>query len=100
MPKRAALLFDQLMVALQKVVDNQGKGSVGGPSYAGGLETVPVMEKDQTVANSVSTLKSIQEKDERQDSCVWSHVALNQTRQKMYYAFAVKCAALPNVAYL
>ena len=29
MPKRAALLFDQLMVALQKVVDNQGKGSIG-----------------------------------------------------------------------
>lgn len=29
MPKRAALLFDQLMVALQKVVDNQGKGELG-----------------------------------------------------------------------
>ncbi|KAL6427388.1 hypothetical protein ACFW04_008732 [Cataglyphis niger] len=28
-PKRAALLFDQLMVALQKVVDNQGKGAIG-----------------------------------------------------------------------
>ncbi|XP_076670922.1 uncharacterized protein LOC143370133 [Andrena cerasifolii] len=28
-PKRAALLFDQLMVALQKVVDNQGKGELG-----------------------------------------------------------------------
>lgn len=57
MPKRAALLFDQLMVALQKVVDNQGKGTVGRPPFAGGLETVPVMEKDQTVANSVPTLK-------------------------------------------
>ncbi|CAK9828740.1 hypothetical protein ANTRET_LOCUS6207 [Anthophora retusa] len=29
-PKRAALLFDQLMVALQKVVDNQGRGEMGG----------------------------------------------------------------------
>ncbi|XP_029156355.1 uncharacterized protein LOC114929111 isoform X2 [Nylanderia fulva] len=28
-PKRAALLLDQLMVALQKVVDNQGKSTVG-----------------------------------------------------------------------
>lgn len=28
-PKRAALLLDQLMVALQKVVDNQGKGVIG-----------------------------------------------------------------------
>ena len=32
MPKRAALLFDQLMVALQKVVDNQGRGELGGGS--------------------------------------------------------------------
>ncbi|KAK9296460.1 hypothetical protein QLX08_009516 [Tetragonisca angustula] len=31
-PKRAALLFDQLMVALQKVVDNQGRGELGGGS--------------------------------------------------------------------
>ncbi|XP_033198007.1 uncharacterized protein LOC117160972 isoform X1 [Bombus vancouverensis nearcticus] len=29
-PKRAALLFDQLMVALQKVVDNQNRGEFGG----------------------------------------------------------------------
>nr|XP_034175235.1 uncharacterized protein LOC117601967 isoform X2 [Osmia lignaria] len=29
-PKRAALLFDQLMVALQKVVDNQDRGELGG----------------------------------------------------------------------
>ncbi|CAL1688265.1 unnamed protein product [Lasius platythorax] len=28
-PKRAALLLDQLMVALQKVVDNPGKGVIG-----------------------------------------------------------------------
>ncbi|XP_011153454.1 uncharacterized protein LOC105191625 isoform X2 [Harpegnathos saltator] len=49
MPKRAALLFDQLMVALQKVVDNQGKGTVGGPPFAADLETVPVMEKDQAM---------------------------------------------------
>ncbi|XP_018367008.1 PREDICTED: uncharacterized protein LOC108763669 [Trachymyrmex cornetzi] len=34
-PKRAALLFDQLMVALQKVVDNQGKGSVGSKTSVG-----------------------------------------------------------------
>lgn len=30
MPKRAALLFDRLMVALQKVVDNQNKGELDG----------------------------------------------------------------------
>ncbi|XP_006621518.1 uncharacterized protein LOC102679964 isoform X2 [Apis dorsata] len=29
-PKRAALLFDRLMVALQKVVDNQNKGELDG----------------------------------------------------------------------
>lgn len=29
MPKRAALLFDQLMIALQKVVDNQGRADIG-----------------------------------------------------------------------
>ncbi|KAI4479908.1 hypothetical protein M0804_010647 [Polistes exclamans] len=28
-PKRAALLFDQLMIALQKVVDNQGRENIG-----------------------------------------------------------------------
>ncbi|XP_047352888.1 uncharacterized protein LOC124950362 [Vespa velutina] len=28
-PKRAALLFDQLMIALQKVVDNQGRAEIG-----------------------------------------------------------------------
>ncbi|XP_076757762.1 uncharacterized protein LOC143427475 [Xylocopa sonorina] len=28
-PKRAALLFDQLMVALQKVVDSQARGELG-----------------------------------------------------------------------
>ncbi|XP_076393743.1 uncharacterized protein LOC100875099 isoform X2 [Megachile rotundata] len=28
-PKRAALLFDQLMVALQKVVDNQNRENLG-----------------------------------------------------------------------
>ncbi|XP_014468053.1 PREDICTED: uncharacterized protein LOC106741010 isoform X2 [Dinoponera quadriceps] len=49
MPKRAALLFDQLMVALQKVVDNQGKSTVGGAPFAADLETAPVMEKDQTM---------------------------------------------------
>lgn len=37
-PKRAALLFDQLMVALQKVVDNQGKGSIGSK----GISKLPV----------------------------------------------------------
>ncbi|XP_043252361.1 uncharacterized protein LOC143348172 [Colletes latitarsis] len=29
-PKRAALLLDQLMVALQNVVDNQGRGELSG----------------------------------------------------------------------
>ncbi|KAI4486329.1 hypothetical protein M0802_012348 [Mischocyttarus mexicanus] len=28
-PKRAALLLDQLMIALQKVVDNHGRGNIG-----------------------------------------------------------------------
>lgn len=61
-PKRAALLFDQLLVALQKVVDNQGKGSVGSKGIgkspvhrfpAANSEIVPVAD-DQTVANSVT----------------------------------------------
>lgn len=65
MPKRAALLFDQLMVALQKVVNNQGKGSVGGKGInksvvhrfpAANSEIVPVAD-DQMVANSVLTFK-------------------------------------------
>ncbi|KYN05342.1 PREDICTED: uncharacterized protein LOC108771633 [Cyphomyrmex costatus] len=34
-PKRAALLFDRLMVALQNVVDNRGKGSVGSKNSIG-----------------------------------------------------------------
>ncbi|XP_003399426.1 uncharacterized protein LOC126917159 isoform X3 [Bombus affinis] len=34
-PKRAALLFDQLMVALQKVVDNQNRGELGGRTLPG-----------------------------------------------------------------
>lgn len=57
MPKRAALLFDQLMVALQKVVDNQGKSAVRGDRFAADPETVPAMEDEQTVANSVLTFK-------------------------------------------
>lgn len=67
MPKRAALLFDQLMVALQKVVnqDSVGKGSIGGKGIsksvvhrfpAGNSEFVP-MADDQMVANSVLTFK-------------------------------------------
>lgn len=63
-PKRAALLFDQLMVALQKVVDNQGKGVVGGKGISKSMnrlparnsEVVPVAD-DQMVANSVLTFK-------------------------------------------
>ena len=82
-PKRAALLFDQLMVALQKVVDNQGKGSVGSKTSVGSKgstrnkvpiestgiskpsahqhfqtvnsEVVPMMD-DQTVVNSILTV--------------------------------------------
>lgn len=53
--KRAVLLFDQLMVALQKAVD-QEKGLVGS-SFGADPQTVPIMEKDQTVINSVSILK-------------------------------------------
>lgn len=68
MPKRAALLFDQLMVALQKVVNNQDsvrKGSIGGKGIsksvvhhfpAGNSEFVP-MADDQMVANSVLTFE-------------------------------------------
>ena len=70
-PKRAALLFDQLMVALQKVVDNQGKGSVGSKTSVGskdligstGISKPPAhhfnskivpMVDDQTVTNSIN----------------------------------------------
>lgn len=61
MPKRAALLFDQLMVALQKVVDNQEKETVGGRGrgisrshlLAANPEIVAATENDQTVPNSV-----------------------------------------------
>lgn len=82
MPKRAALLFDQLMVALQKVVDNQGKGSVGSNNLVGSKgstrnkisigstgiskppahhfqavnsEIIPMVD-DQTVANLILTV--------------------------------------------
>ncbi|XP_067210835.1 uncharacterized protein AstCC isoform X2 [Linepithema humile] len=56
-PKRAALLFDQLMVALQKVVDNQGKEAVGGRGrginrshlLAANPEIVSATEDDQTM---------------------------------------------------
>lgn len=74
-PKRAALLFDQLMVALQKVVDSQGKEAVGGRGrginrsstshlLAANPEIVSATEDDQTVPNSV-TFKhnSIKEKE-------------------------------------
>lgn len=62
-PKRAALLFDQLMVALQKVVDNQGKGAIGSrgiskssaPRFIANPE-IPGTD-DQTVANSVLIFK-------------------------------------------
>lgn len=68
MPKRATLLFDQLMVALQKVVNNQDsvrKGAIGGKGIsksvvhrfpAGNSEFVS-MADDQMVANSVLTFK-------------------------------------------
>ncbi|XP_032682596.1 uncharacterized protein LOC116849503 isoform X1 [Odontomachus brunneus] len=48
--KRAALLFDQLMVALQKVVD-QGKGSIDSP-FATDPEPVPVIQKDHGFATT------------------------------------------------
>ncbi|XP_060815263.1 uncharacterized protein LOC132906771 isoform X2 [Bombus pascuorum] len=54
-PKRAALLFDQLMVALQKVVDNQNRGELGGrpPSLGshlpmGNSQDIPATD-DQTM---------------------------------------------------
>ncbi|XP_011874974.1 PREDICTED: uncharacterized protein LOC105565959 [Vollenhovia emeryi] len=64
-PKRAALLFDQLMVALQKAVSNPGKGSVGGKGIsksvahrfpAANSEFVPVAD-DQMVANSINHVR-------------------------------------------
>lgn len=57
MPKRAALLFDQLMVALQKVVDNQNRGELGGRTLprssgphlpVGNSQNIPATD-DQTV---------------------------------------------------
>ncbi|KOC62532.1 hypothetical protein WH47_04193 [Habropoda laboriosa] len=54
-PKRAALLFDRLMVALQKVVDNQGRGELSGSRTftrssgphlpAGNSQIVPSMDE-------------------------------------------------------
>lgn len=58
-PKRAALLFDQLMVALQKVVDNQDKGVIGsrGISKSSAPRFIAKSEiprtDDQTVANLI-----------------------------------------------
>lgn len=74
-PKRAALLFDQLMVALQKVVNNQDsirKGSIGGKGISKSLahrfpaansEFVP-MADDQMVANSMDLQRRGQDKSE------------------------------------
>ncbi|CAL7941003.1 unnamed protein product [Xylocopa violacea] len=53
-PKRAALLFDQLMVALQKVVDSQARGELGpsrpftrssGPMTNGNSQIVPAPDE-------------------------------------------------------
>ncbi|XP_076375150.1 uncharacterized protein LOC117229961 isoform X1 [Megalopta genalis] len=59
-PKRAALLLDQLMVALQKAVDNQSKGELGasrsssyarspGPHITAGESQIVSTGDEQTV---------------------------------------------------
>jgi len=70
MPKRAALLFDRLLVALQKIVDNQEKDLIESKSISKSLvhrfqaansERVPVAD-DQMVVNSVLTFKQFYSK--------------------------------------
>jgi len=70
MPKRAALLFDRLLVALQKIVDNQEKDLIESKSTSKSLvhrfqaansERVPGAN-DQTVVNSVLTFKQFYSK--------------------------------------
>ncbi|XP_076647501.1 uncharacterized protein LOC143356040 [Halictus rubicundus] len=58
-PKRAALLFDQLMVALQKVVDNQNRGELGnGRSYArSSAPHIPVDESQIISTGDEQTVK-------------------------------------------
>ncbi|XP_078046498.1 uncharacterized protein LOC144474951 [Augochlora pura] len=58
-PKRAALLLDQLMVALQKAVDNQNRGELGssrssysrssGPQISAGESQIVSTGDEQTV---------------------------------------------------
>lgn len=64
MPKRAALLFDRLMVALQKVVDNQNKGELDGSRPFArsphlpieNSQIIPSTDEQQTIKVSLSRL--------------------------------------------
>ncbi|XP_070164842.1 uncharacterized protein [Polyergus mexicanus] len=79
-PKRAALLFDQLMVALQKVVDNQGKSVIGSrgiskssaPRFIANPE-IPGTD-DQTVANSMDLQRRGQAKGQVYWRCYFNAV--------------------------
>ncbi|XP_029156356.1 uncharacterized protein LOC114929111 isoform X3 [Nylanderia fulva] len=85
-PKRAALLLDQLMVALQKVVDNQGKSTVGesrgmsrgmsrgtkvsAPRFIANTE----IADDQTVVNSMDLQRRGQAKGQVYWRCYFNAV--------------------------
>jgi len=93
MPKRAALLFDRLLVALQKIVDNQEKDLIESKSISKSLvhrfqaansERVPVAD-NQMVMNSVLTFKQ----SIRKDLNISSHIVRQSNISQLYSYFNI-----------
>ncbi|XP_076290411.1 uncharacterized protein LOC143213928 isoform X2 [Lasioglossum baleicum] len=70
-PKRAALLLDQLMVALQKVVDNQNRGELSNSrSYA---KTSPHISTDhsQIISSGGEETMDLQRRGQTKEHTFW-----------------------------
>ncbi|KZC14848.1 PREDICTED: uncharacterized protein LOC107192911 isoform X2 [Dufourea novaeangliae] len=74
-PKRAALLFDQLMVALQKVVDNQNRGpgefGASRPYTRSSGSHPPAVDTQQIVASGDEQTMDLQRRGQSKGRVYW-----------------------------
>ncbi|XP_043495151.1 uncharacterized protein LOC122519629 [Polistes fuscatus] len=68
-PKRAALLFDQLMIALQKVVDNQGRGNIGNSKSLS--RAVPLQVANSQIQSSDEQTMDLQRRGQAKSRVYW-----------------------------
>ncbi|XP_014598672.1 PREDICTED: uncharacterized protein LOC106784069 [Polistes canadensis] len=68
-PKRAALLFDQLMIALQKVVDNQGRQNIGNSKSL--PRAVPLQVGNSQIESSDEQMMDLKRRGQAKSRVYW-----------------------------